>query len=239
VSRSDTPVVAPVYLPWPSVAGPVQQQPLPGSATSLVELLSLDPENPATILFWARRVLRSPAGEALGEDNGPLLFAQLMPAIELARITGLTRGCSYNNEQLLGYPPYPALECNIGGLVRAQAAFAQTAGFLVYRQSRATEGAESDWQQVSPLIEYAHWDALEVDPLNKEAPTARLNDPFVKILRAEGEPDTWRFMFFDRYPYVLPLFGDRAEYRYQLVYFDERHSPVAWRRSEWIAVGGS
>jgi hypothetical protein len=239
VSRSDTPVVAPVYLPWPSVAGPVQQQPLPGGATSLVELLSLDRNNPGTLLFWIPRVLRSPAGRALGEDNAPLLFAQPMPAIELARVTGLVRGCSYNAEQLLGYPPYPALECNISGLVRAQAGFAQTAGFLVYRQSRAAVGGESDWQQVSPLIEFAHWDALDVNPLDKAAPTARLNDPYIKILRADGEPDTWRLMFFDRYPQVLPLFGDSAEYRYQLVYFDERHRPVAWRRSEWIAVGGS
>lgn len=237
VSRSDTPEVAPVYLPWPSVAGPVQRQPLPGSATSLVELLSLDPDNPANLLFWVPRVLDSPAGRALDDDAG-LLFAQFMPAIELGRVTGLTRGCSYNIEQLLGYPPTPALECNIGGLVRAQAALAQAAGFLVYRQTRATEGGESDWQQVSPLIEFAHWDALEVNPLDKEAPTARLNDPYVKILRAEGEPDTWRFMFFDRFPQVVTVFGDRAEYRYQLVYFDERHRPVAWRRSEWLAVPG-
>lgn len=237
VSRSDTPEVAPVYLPWPSVAGPVQQQALPGSATSLLELFSLDPDNPASLLFWAPRILQSPAGQALGDDAG-LLFAQPMPAVELGRVTGLMRGCAYNVEQLLGYPPQPALECNIAGLARARAAFAQAAGFLVYRQSRATEGAESDWQQVSPLIEFAHWDALEPDPGNKEAPTARLNDPYVKILRAEGEPDTWRFMFFDRFPQVLPLFGDRAEYRYQLVYFDERHRPVTWRRSEWLALPG-
>jgi hypothetical protein len=275
VSRSDTPEVAPVYLPWPSVAGPVQQQPLPGGLFNLRQLIEYtvpallepSPIDPRGIL-WIYRIAGgtysyrvnevdppvelvfpgSPAAQAIDasadtdaadfQSQRGLLFAQPLPAIELGRVTGLTRGCSYNSEQLLGYPPHPALECDIGGLARAQAAFAQASGFLVYRQSRAAEGGESDWQQVSPLIEYAHWDALEVDPLNKEAPTARLNDPYVKMLRAEGDPDTWRFMFFDRYPQVFPLFGDRAEYRYQLVYFDERHRPVAWRRSDWLTLPG-
>jgi hypothetical protein len=241
VTRSDVFEPPPVYLPWPAVAGPVERAPLPAfSYVSVLELWGVIPgdqsdENRDRLLVAAPRILASAAAAAL--EDPALLIMQPVPAIELGRVEGLGRaGCRADLAEAVGYPPLPAVECSDGGRLRATAALESALGFLVYRQWRRPDGTAGDWQQASPLIEFAHWDPIDGD--GKTEVQVRLNDPWIRLVRADDAIDTWRVLFFDRYPVVLPFVSSEGrEYRYQLVYFDDRHRPVAWRQTDWIGVG--
>ena len=103
-------------------------------------------------------------------------------------------------------------------------------------------GTAGDWVQVSPLIEFAHFDAID-PPREAEKGTKfikwRLNDPFVKFLfNGSGDKDDDLTLFFlDRYPFisVADLAATQLyEFRYQAVYFDRSHKPVRWRQSDWF-----
>jgi hypothetical protein len=235
VSRSELTETPPVYLPWPSVAGPVEQAPLTAGAT-LLPLLYLSTNDLSTFQV---QVPQSDAVRAIGGDDAlEVLASQPIYAIELGRLTGLNNDCLYDRAVVAGYPPLPTMLCTTAGRLRVEAAMASAMGFLVYRQARGADGMPGDWLQVSPLIDFAHWEAVEPD--EKFPANARLNDPYLKLVPVPGDPNTWRILFFDRYPQMSGLgaiFGETRNYRYQLVYFDERQRPVAWRQSAWLAVG--
>ena len=240
VSRSALTETPPVYLPWPSVAGPVAQAPLTAGASLLpfIYLRSIDSTNTT---YQARVSLSEAVGAIGGEDARELLAIQPIYAIELGRLSGLEEAgdCSYDREAVTGYPPLPTMVCAQRGRLRVDSALASAAGFLVYRQARPIEGTPGDWQQVSPLIEFAHWDREVIESPLTDRPlvTWRLNDPFLKMVPVAVGADDWRILFFDRYPQMsarAAIFGEGREYRYQLVYFDERKRPVAWRQSDWL-----
>jgi hypothetical protein len=234
VSRAELAETPPVYLPWPSVPGPVERAPLTAGAT-LLPLLYLSSIDLST---YQVQVPQSDAVRAIGGDDAlQLLGSQPLYAIELGRLDGLDseESCLYDRSVITGYPPLPTMLCTTAGRLRVDAALAPASGFLVYRQSRGTDGTLGDWLQVSPLIEFAHWDRVEPD--EKFPANARLNDPYLKLVPAPGQPNTWRILFFDRFPQMSGLgvvFGESRDYRYQLVYFDERQRPVAWRQSAWL-----
>ena len=242
VTRDLDVLAPPEYLPWPVVAGPVIREPLPVSLESIFDLYGATTDNPGSIITTATLVSSSTVRAAMSNEEFELLLGQLMPTLELARTTGLGRACGRNTEEVIGFPPLPALECGEAGRLQAQATLEPAVGFLVYRQLRRPDGTLGDWQQVSPLIEFAHWDRIDKKTLeeSKIDVSTRLNDPYIKILPVAGEIDTWRFLFVDRYPLVNYLWaqalGEGRDYRYQLVYFDDRHSPVAWRQSGWVEV---
>lgn len=125
------------------------------------------------------------------------------------------------------------VECNLEGLVKAQGRVAPELNMLVYRQARAADGTLGDWIQVSPVIEYAHWD--DITPENPEQvkldTIARLNDPYIQMHKVYPEFDQWRFVFTDRYPYQT---GN--SYRYQSVYFSEDGRIQKWRQSGWVTA---
>jgi hypothetical protein len=132
------------------------------------------------------------------------------------------------------------LECTAAGMATVKEALAPELNFILYRQSRIVGGNAGNWIQVSPLIEYAHFDRIEPRPqLDKFASYIewRLNDPFVKFV-VEDSPI---LTFLDHYPFAL--YADIAEtqpyeFRYQAVYFDTEHRPVRWRQSQWFGGGG-
>jgi len=117
--------------------------------------------------------------------------------------------------------------CNNAGKLSAESVVAGVTPFLVYRQSRSPDGVTSDWIQVSPLIEFAHWDSIPVVP--DKGFDRQLNDPYIKLLTNSNLNSGWRFVFRDNYTYL-----GNWEYRYQFVYFDDDHRITRWRRSNWI-----
>jgi hypothetical protein len=100
--------------------------------------------------------------------------------------------------------------------------------FLVYRQRRDASGVAGNWVQVSPLIDYSHFDSVAPDTFGRELD---LNDPHIGTRLIPAESD-WRLAFVDRYPYR------QGEYRYQVVYFDGSHRIIRWRQSDWISTAG-
>lgn len=237
VSRSNLAEVPPAYLPWPSVAGPVKQAPLTANVT-LLSLLYLSAIDRST---YEVQVPQSEAVRALGGDDAlTVIGSQPLYAIELGRVSGLSQDCLYDRSNISGYPPLPTMLCNTAGRLRVEAVTASAAGFLVYRQTRGVDGTLGDWLQVSPLIDFAYWE--EIEPDEKIGANMRLSDPFLKLVPVgPSQPDNWRILFFDRYPQMSGLgvvFGETRGYRYQLVYFDERQRPVAWRQSAWLGQEG-
>jgi hypothetical protein len=98
--------------------------------------------------------------------------------------------------------------------------------FMVYRQSK-NAGTLGDWIQVSPLIEYAHWDETVIS----DRPFFILNDPFIKLYQDTGAADQWTFVFKDNYPFINGL-----DYRYQIVFFGNNHDLKSVRKSDWIST---
>lgn len=208
----------PVYMPWPAVNAPDQGEVLIGGLVS----------------------------------NFRKVPAHL--TMRIVRKSGLLEGC----ERLLpGQPPggipdplqpeqdsnqFDALECTDAGMAAVKAALAQEMNFILYRQSRIVGESEGPWIQVSPLIEFAHFDDIPTRQTGeKDTPSFiewRLNDPFVKFIFI-GAPakDELRFVYLDRYPfspYADLTATQLYEFRYQAVYFDKSHRPIRWRQSEWF-----
>ena len=87
--------------------------------------------------------------------------------------------------------------------------------------------------QVSPLIEFAHWDGPNDDP---KGIVREMRDPYIKLKTttlADTTPEG--FVYVDRYPYAT-----NTDYRYRLVYFSNDHRPIQYRETDWTPynVGG-
>ena len=208
----------PVYLPWPDIDGPSQGDTLLGG---LVTNFRKVPD------FLAMRLAREP---------------------------GLLEGCErLLPGQIPGQQPDPFqpeeeanrfddLECTDAGMAAVKAALKPVMNFILYRQTRVMGGEAGDWIQVTPLIDYVHFDDIPPrQPSEKDASLIewRLNDPYVKfIYNGTGiANDTLSFILLDRYPfssYADILFSQPYEYRYQAVYFDDRHRPVRWQQTNWF-----
>ena len=137
------------------------------------------------------------------------------------------------------------LECTDAGMAAVKAALAPQLNFILYRQSRIVGGTAGNWIQVSPLIEYAHFDDIPSRLRTDKDASAiewRLNDPFVKFLvENPASADSLTFLFLDRYPFTIAadvFSAELHEFRYQAVYFDQDHRPVRWRQSQWFGSGG-
>ena len=214
-TRTATGEDLPVYLPWPDV--PRAEQ---GAALDA----ALDTE---TLQFI------------------PLLRIELGASADL-----LQDGSQIGDCWIQAPEPPPAFRqvfypyrCFNDGLVRFQSFVEPELRFMLYRQQRVGGGPASDWVQVSPMIDYVHFDRQEVDLGLDSGPVTvwTLNDPFIKaVVPDDKDPTVLRVWFVDQYPFQLA--GDlaltqRFEWRYQAVYFDAQHRPVRWRMSDWFGGG--
>lgn len=118
-----------------------------------------------------------------------------------------------------------------GQCARINAALSGQLGFVAYRQMRVN-GVPGNFIQVSPLIETAFCrDSIE-------API--FNDPFVRLIDVNAGPvddgTGPEFVFVDGYPTSIPASTtnpDTIEYRYQLIYFDNRGEVTRTRTTPW------
>jgi hypothetical protein len=156
--------------------------------------------------------------------NGVFLYVDLAPIPDEKL---LTEHCL----QILG-AAFRSAVCNQTGAQTVRSLVRAQTPFLAYRQSRDAAGVPGDWVQVSPLIEYAHFDTVAADPGGPPDRTRQLNDPFVKIRATPSEAAKYRLAFVDRYPYR------GGDFRYQFVYFDQTHRITHWRQSDWITAPG-
>jgi hypothetical protein len=99
-------------------------------------------------------------------------------------------------------------------------------GFVAYRQHRSLGGgAESEFIQVTPLIDRAHCEYTQF--------SGQLEDPYVKYAFFGGG-DPWtgeRLVFVDRFPHV-----GAEEYRYQFVYLGPDGEITGFRTSNWLVA---
>lgn len=111
---------------------------------------------------------------------------------------------------------------------RLNSSYISQLNFMVFRQSRF-QGVESDWVQVSPLIDYVHW---ADNGVSKDGLSYRLKDPYIWVSQPDvSEPEIIDLNFVDR----VSLAAGR-EYRYQVVYFDYDHALDYWRGTPWILI---
>ena len=208
----------PVYMPWPVVNPPPKGNLLNAALyeyRSFPALLSLFMVNDNSLLNLCERILPDQVAGNPPPD----------PATPEAE-----------------YTDFDALECTDAGMAAVKAALAPQLNFILYRQSRISNGTESNWVQVSPLIEYAHFDDIPARKReDKDALSPiewRLNDPFVKIIYNDTPADTLQFILLDHYPFALYADVNEAQsyqYRYQAVYFGQDQRPLRWRQSDWIS----
>ena len=108
--------------------------------------------------------------------------------------------------------------------------------FMVYRKARTSDGAESQWVQVSPLIEGVFWVLAPgkvgtVNPLD----TWDLFDPYFKMVRrGPSEPREFFLAFVDRYPYTAGY-----SYQYQFVVFNNQHAIEKIHQTDWYQTDAS
>lgn len=201
VTRSGSPVAPPEYLPWPSQSAVPQGSDL--NARLGIEFM-------------------------LTDRTGPEIFNIL---VDLTEVEGLETSCyiqDYNPTEET-YKQFPEFQCTPTGKGRAKAAIDPHLNFVAYRQGRAPDGTLEDWIQVSPLIDFVHWDSIPID--DKLQKSTQLNDPYIKLYDRLGQFDRWGAAFIDRYPYI-----GGHEYRYQFLYFTEDHRLGRWRQSNWLVA---
>ena len=122
---------------------------------------------------------------------------------------------------------FAAVGCLTSGYLNIKKELSAFTSFMVYRQSKDAVGATREWIQVSPLIEYAHWDETTLS----DNPFYILNDPFIKLVQDTNAADQWTFVFKDNYPFTSGL-----DYRYQIVFFGSNHRLKLVRKSDWISA---
>lgn len=146
--------------------------------------------------------------------------------------------CQFNFNAALGtatvFRVFPIVECTLKTKTLFESQFGEYASFMLYRQS-GDENNPGEWVQVSPLIDYAHWDykgLKKPDGFKDDRRFYELNDPFIKLYYISDKDSgnfIWRAAVLDRYPYDFS-----KKHRYQIVYFDETHRIVHWRLSDWF-----
>jgi hypothetical protein len=195
----------PQYLPWPTVQGATQGEPL---AASLVSNF---------------RAVPPFLNIGLAESSGMI-----------SDVTDSISDCWIQDSPPQDFDTY---SCLSGGVARFKTLLSPELGFIVYRQSRVNAGEASDWVQVSPLIDYVHFDRQVVSFGDTDLSVWTLNDPYIKTTASAGLSPVLRVFFVDQYPFIInaDLEGTQEyEWRYQIVYFDDQHRPVEWRGSDWF-----
>ena len=205
----------PTYLPWPLVKPATKGKALTGAPLDII--------------------LRTQALDIIGMPLINITDELAGKCTVLSKIGDTSTASEYSSSIS------EDIVCSDSGRSTIQAGLKPSLNFLLYRQRREEDLQESDWVQVSPLIEFAHFDKMAPelqikDPLYKW----RLNDPFIKFFKMKDK-DFYAFMYHDRYPFVKgTLLGRKVadvqpyEFRYQAVYFDSKHRPARWRQSDWF-----
>lgn len=194
------------WLPWPQIPAVPQGEPLAAMDFSAVRTRQI-----------------SPVSGALAIHLGVLAYTPDCSVqdthVGVGNMTG--EGDAY----------VASLQCFEGSWHAMQAAMQSRTGFIVYRQARAPDGQLSDVVQVSPRIDYVHWDDLGVFSKGR---LFVLNDPYLWVYARDDAYQEVDLVFLDRNP---PSPGHA--YRYQVVYFDTHQRPLRWRATDWINAGDS
>ncbi|QHS11077.1 hypothetical protein [Sinimarinibacterium sp. NLF-5-8] len=213
-TRSDYPVEKSRYLPWPPIP-----QPLDGEAFEVVYFSSSEQGSLPALRLGRAGIVTD------------IQSCQLSP--EALGSCGKTGECLVNEFPGLCVAPKPFELCET---VRSE--LAGKLDFVVYRQSRKGAGTETDFVQVSPLIDRAFCNVQRDDqycPLRGDCPVVNtLQDPFIQIgvLPEAEHGESWRdpqYVFVDRYPH-----REDRDYRYQAVYFDTDGEIRGSRTSGWL-----
>lgn len=213
----------PTYLPWPTVKSAKEAEPLFGGSFSFGSISLMLQNTTRDILEFPLTFLHGElAGKCQVRSKGKV------PIPYLANSTSVS-------EEVI---------CTDAGYKVIKNALKPQLNYLLYRQKRAESEPEGDWIQVSPLIEFTHFDEIS-PPLQVKNLLFkwRLNDPFIKFVKFDDK-DFYLFIHHDRYPFVTDIaFGQKSkfgntpyEFRYQAVYFDNTHKPIRWRKSDWFKV---
>ncbi|MDH3265998.1 MAG: hypothetical protein OEM25_03440, partial [Gammaproteobacteria bacterium] len=206
----------PDYLPWPAVHGATEGAPL--EARAVTNYLQFSP------------FLAISLGETAVFSGSPDLGSSYC-WITLP---------DFPNDVVQDFFPFT---CFDNGHMRFITNLEPELRFLMYRQSRISGGAASDWVQVSPLIDYVHFDREVVDIGLDEGPITvwTLNDPYIKTFWDLVSSGTVEVLFVDQYPFQMGgsafpggVAAPAHEWRYQAVYFDAQHRPVQYRVSDWF-----
>lgn len=205
----------PQYMPWPAVESPVKGKSISAKLIKdyrkVPMFLMLELANNVSVNGECEHILPN---QIPGQLPDPL-----KPASETNK--------------------FDDLECTDIGVTSVRAALASKLNFILYRQKRVAGGERGKWIQVSPLIEFAHFDDIPSRPReNKNSSSIewRLNDPFVKFFY-DDILNQINFIYLDRYPFTTAtdMFAPVPyEFRYQAVYFDSLHKPVRWSQSDWV-----
>ncbi len=219
VTRSTS--VPPAWLPWP-VAEPVPQ----GEDLTVIN----------------NRVALSPI-------RSPLSNGLHIPLVGLSQgnvkscLKSLTRSGSAESYALNSGHVWLHIECDERNVSRLKAIIDPALNMMVFRQARRPDGQISDLIQVSPLLMNAFWNPdAQPNPDDPEAPVrddvSWLNDPYIWMRNdyTSSDDDAAVVAFVDRAGLVSGW-----EYRYQIVWFDDRQVMREWRMSDWTAysTGGA
>ncbi|MBT9554377.1 MAG: hypothetical protein IV100_00055 [Myxococcales bacterium] len=218
--RAGPAAVTPVYIPWPTIPTPPEDDPL--------EAVYMQDDGFAIIHL-----------DSLSLKCNDI---QGLPACDGDGATDQTSGICLLPFALLTNPDCSATCADVN------AALSGDLGFVVYRQGRPNEDvASSDYAQVSPLIDRIHCQGFDLDALPGPKPDwwtpspgdelEYVADPWIGLADfsgsyggATGAPWNGPELFFvDRAPHIAGW-----QYRYQFVWFDTRGEIARTRTSSWV-----
>jgi len=224
-TRTATGEDLPAYLPWPPVPGVPQVDPKVAAFIDPPDSLDFGLLPPFLYIFLAGSEELASSPNGLFEFDDCVTLAPGQPDPNVVPDSNLA------GRDFTGY------QCFTGGLAKFRRVLEEELGFVVYRQRRIG-GAAGAWIQVSPLIDYVHFDRSTREIIKGRFDSVwTLNDPYIEIVK-NGDASRIDVIFVDRYPALLgsgnfQLQG-APEYRYQVVYFDDANRPEKWWISDWF-----
>lgn len=207
-ARTETPTAPPEWLPWPQLAEIPEGEPLTVQQSADVETVS---------------------------SQIPVSNGLYIPLGELFYNTGDCDTNAYTRGVIGSVDATPPenglylaqLNCTTSGYGKAQSLAGAHLDMMVFRQARSPQGNTSEYVQVSPLMDYVHWEPV-YDLKETGVIAQRLHDPFIWAIADADYFNRIELVFFDRAGLL-----ESYDYRYQVVYFDDEKRLRQWRATEW------
>jgi hypothetical protein len=229
VARRAPAAELPTYLGWPTIPKPPQRPALKAQYLTGDRVMVIPFGPVAFQKFCARR----PVGDLLVIiDGGAACYASQSDPPTACQTGAPPEGCGDGRcvDPCLNEYGYmgdsPALCAN------ARTGLGENTRFVAYRQARNRATLEvSPYEQVSPFLEKPFCRVKSnLDPLEPSHAAGIVHDPHLTLVPLDlGSGAQYYASYVDRTPFI-----GGQDYRYQLVYFDDRGEIAAYADTQWI-----
>ncbi len=230
VARRAPAAALPTYLGWPTIPKPPQRTALQAYYLTGDRVMAI-PFGPVVFeKFCALRPVEGMAGVVI--EGGAACIASRAEPPTACQTGAPPENCGdgrcidpcLNESGFMGESPALCAAARNG--------LGENTRFVAYRQARdRATGEMTPYEQVSPYLDKPHCRVRNnLDPLEPSHAAGIVHDPFLTLVPFDLDAGPQYYAtYVDRTPFI-----GGQDYRYQLVYFDDRGEIAAYADTQWI-----